>query len=150
LIVARGNPKKLSSLADVARRHARFVNRQKGSGTRMLTDRLLAESGIAPARLRGYATEEYTHAAVAATIAAGRADAGFGVRAAAAQLDLGFVPVVRERYWLAISVTASRSATGRGLLEALGGKTLARLARGMPGYQLGGAGEIVPLDELFA
>jgi molybdate transport repressor ModE-like protein len=150
LIVARGNPKKLSCLADVARRHARFVNRQKGSGTRMLTDRLLRESGIAPERLRGYGTEEYTHVAVAATIAAGRADAGFGVRAAAAQLHLGFVPVVQERYWLAIGLRASRSSVGGRLLEALRGKALARLARGMPGYRLGGAGEVVPLDEVFA
>jgi len=150
LIVARGNPKKLASLADVARRRARFVNRQKGSGTRTLIDRLLHEGGIPPARLRGYATEEYTHLAVAATVAAGRADAGLGVRAAAAQLGLGFVPAVRERYWLAIGVRTCRAAGGRRFLEALGGTSLLRLARGMPGYHLAGAGEIVAAEEVFA
>jgi molybdate transport repressor ModE-like protein len=150
LIVARGNPKKLSSLADVARRHARFVNRQKGSGTRMLVDRLLRDGGIAAEEVRGYGTEEYTHVAVAATVAAGRADAAFGVRAAAAQLGLGFVPAVRERYWLAIGVGTCRSSIGRRLLEALGGKSLGRLARGMPGYHLAGAGEIVSADDVFA
>jgi putative molybdopterin biosynthesis protein len=149
LIVARGNPKKLSSLADVARRHARFVNRQKGSGTRMLVDRLLRDGGIAAEQLRGYGTEEYTHVAVAATVAAGRADAGLGVRAAAAQLGLGFVPAVRERYWLAMSERTLGSSAGRRLIDALVGKALARLARRMPGYHLSGVGEIVSVDQAF-
>jgi molybdate transport repressor ModE-like protein len=149
LIVARGNPRKLSSLADVARRHARFVNRQKGSGTRTLVDRLLRDGGIAADQLRGYGTEEYTHAAVAATVAAGRADAGLGVRAAAAQLGLGFVPAVRERYWLAMSERAVGSSAGRRLIDALAGKALARLARRMPGYHLAGAGEVVSIEEAF-
>jgi putative molybdopterin biosynthesis protein len=149
LIVARGNPKKLSSLADVARRHARFVNRQKGSGTRMLVDRLLRAGGIAADQVRGYGTEEYTHVAVAATVAAGRADAGLGVRAAAAQLGLGFVPAVRERYWLAMSERTLGSAAGRRLIDALAEKALARLARRMPGYHFSGAGEIVSVEEAF-
>lgn len=136
LIVARGNPKHLATLADVAHRHARFVNRQRGSGTRRHIDRLLAQAGIATKAVHGYTTEEHTHLAVAATIAAGRADAGFGVQAAAAQFGLDFVPVLREQYWLALRSQALNSAVGQRLKEALAGKPLARIARKFPGYDL--------------
>jgi molybdate transport repressor ModE-like protein len=147
LIVAPGNPKKLASLADVVRRHARFVNRQKGSGTRSLVDRRLGEARLPSERLRGYGTEEYTHLAVAATIASQRADAGIGVRAAAAQLGLDFVPLIHERYWLLLSASSLAAPASQRLLEALAGKPLSRLARGMPGYDLRGAGEVVSMDE---
>ena len=147
LIVARGNPKRLATLADVAHRHARFVNRQRGSGTRRHIDRLLAESGIAPQALRGYATEEHTHLAVAATIAAGRADAGFGVHAAAAQFGLDFVPMLREQYWLAARSDFLDSVTGRQLREALAGKPLARIARKFPGYDLRQSGTVLGATE---
>ena len=150
LIVAHGNPKKLLNMADVARRHARFVNRQKGAGTRLLADRLLRDAGIPPERINGYATEEYTHVAVAATIATGRADAGLGVRAAASQFGLGFVPLVDEHYWLAIREHTLASASAQQLLRALASKQLSRLARGRPGYDLKGAGGIFTLEEAFS
>jgi putative molybdopterin biosynthesis protein len=143
LIVPPGNPKRLASLADVAKTHARFVNRQKGSGTRRLIDRLLQESEIQSEAIRGYGSEEYTHRAVAATVAAGGADAGFGVAAAAAELGLDFVPVLRERYWLALRERALESPAARRLLEALSGKPLARIGRGFVGYDLAGCGEVV-------
>lgn len=149
LIVARGNPKHLGTLADVARRRALFVNRQKGAGTRVLLDRLLAEAGLAESRIRGYEHEEYTHLAVAATIAAGRADVGLGVEAAAAQFRLDFVPLVHERYWLAVREATLRSAAAQQLLRALRGKPLSRLAHRMPGYDLSGSGEVYRLDEAF-
>ena len=140
LIVAHGNPKRLASLADVAQRRARFVNRQRGSGTRRHIDRLLAEAGIAPQNVRGYTTEEHTHLAVAATIAAGRADAGFGVHAAAAQFGLDFVAVLREQYWLALRNHTLASGAGEQLKAAIAGKALARIARKLPGYDLSQAG----------
>jgi putative molybdopterin biosynthesis protein len=140
LIVARGNPKRLKSLADLVQRRARFVNRQRGSGTRRHIDRLLAEAGIAPQNVRGYTTEEHTHLAVAATIAAGRADAGFGVHAAAAQFGLDFVPVLREQYWLALRNHSLASSAGEQLKAAIAGKPLARIARKLPGYDLSQAG----------
>ena len=143
LMVARGNPKRLAGLADVARRHSRFVNRQRGSGTRRHVDRLLADAGIAPEDLRGYATEEHTHLAVAATVATGRADAGFGVRAAAVQFGLDFIPVLREQYWLAVRTRTLASAVGERLREALAGKPLARIARKFPGYDLRHSGEVL-------
>lgn len=150
LIVAHGNPLKLASLSDVARTRARFVNRQRGSGTRQIVDRLLAENGLAPNRIRGYATEEYTHLAVAATIAAGRADAGIGVRAAAAQLDLGFVPVLRERYWLVMRERTLATAAGQRLVAALREKGFARLARKFVGYAFENAGSVTSVEEAFS
>lgn len=149
LMVARGNPKRLAGLADVAQRHARFVNRQRGSGTRRLVDRLLQDADVAPDSIRGYATEEYTHRAVAATIAAGRADAGFGVEAAAVELGLDFVPVLTERYWLAIREPLLATPAVQQLLRALAGKPLSRLGRRLAGYTLEGAGAVASVEEAF-
>jgi putative molybdopterin biosynthesis protein len=150
MIVARGNPKRLETLSDVAHRHARFVNRQRGSGTRRLVDRLLHEAGLAPENIRGYGHEEYTHLAVAATVLAGRADAGLGVRAASAQLGLDFVPVVRERYWLAMRERTLALPVAQRLLEALSGKPLARLGRRLAGYHFHDAGAVFTVDEALA
>jgi putative molybdopterin biosynthesis protein len=148
LIVAHGNPLKLASVADIARQRARFVNRQRGSGTRLIVDRLLAEQGLAPDRIRGYGTEEYTHLAVAATIAAGRADAGIGVRAAAAQLDLGFVPVLRERYWLVMRERTLVTAAAQRLVSVLREKAFTRLARKFVGYSFEHAGDLSTVEEV--
>ena len=147
LMVAHGNPKRLASMADVARSHARFVNRQRGSGTRRLIDRLLSDAGVAPEQIRGYATEEYTHRAVAATVAAGGADVGFGVHAAAAELGLDFVPVLQERYWLAARLRTLETPTMQRLLEALAGKPLSRIGRKFAGYDLRGVGDVVNVEE---
>ena len=100
LIVACGNPKRVRDVADLARSGIRFVNRQRGAGTRTWFDRLLRERGLSPAGIRGYEREEFTHYAVAASVAAGLADAGFGLRAAADQLGLDFISIGMERYYL--------------------------------------------------
>jgi putative molybdopterin biosynthesis protein len=150
LIVPRGNPKRLAGFADIASRHVRFVNRQRGSGTRRLVDRLLREAGIAPESIRGYGREEYTHLAVAATVLAGRADAGFGVRAAAAQLGLDFVPVLRERYWLAMRERTLATPAAQRLVEALAGRPLARLARRLAGYEFRDASAIYTVEEALS
>jgi molybdate transport repressor ModE-like protein len=148
LIVPAGNPKKLRSLAQVAEKHLRFVNRQRGSGTRALVEELLREASVAPRHLRGYADEEFTHAAVAATIAAGRADAGVGVRAAAARFGLAFVPLRRERYWLAARERTLASPPGERLLAALRTAPFERTAKRLTGYDVTGAGEVVALSAL--
>src|SRR3990172_566396 len=101
LMVKRGNPKRIGSISDLARPSVRFVNRQEGSGTRALVDRLLGDAGVRARQIRGYAVEEYTHLAVAATVASGMADAGFGIEAAAAHHRLWFVPIATEEYLLA-------------------------------------------------
>ncbi|CAN0205805.1 unnamed protein product, partial [Phaeothamnion confervicola] len=101
LMVAPGNPGHILSLADLTRPAVRIVNRQAGSGSRVEFDQLLAGAGIEPGTLDGYQNEEYTHLAVAATVAGGRADAGYGIRAAAAEYKLDFIPLLTERYFLA-------------------------------------------------
>jgi putative molybdopterin biosynthesis protein len=102
LIVAPGNPLGLEGIADLTRPGLRYVNRQRGAGTRVLLDHLLARQGIDPAAIDGYAREEHTHLAVAAAVAAGRADCGLGVLAAARAFELDFVPVTKEPYDLVL------------------------------------------------
>jgi molybdopterin molybdotransferase/putative molybdopterin biosynthesis protein len=131
LIVAPGNPLGVGGIEDLAR--VRYVNRQRGAGTRVLLDHELARAGIAPEAIDGYAREEHTHLAVAAAIAAGRADCGLGVLAAARAFELDFVPVTREPYDLVVDATALEDpilaplwqllddASFRAKVEALGG-----------------------------
>jgi len=102
LIVARGNPKNISCFADLARHGYMFINRQNGAGTRLLTDKILADENIDPETIPGYGHEEYTHMSVAASVANGSVDAGLGIRAAANALDLDFIPVAEERYDLIV------------------------------------------------
>ena len=105
LLVARGNPLGLAHVSDLARPGLRYVNRQRGAGTRVLLDYELGRSGIDPAGIVGYEREEPTHLAVAAAIAAGRADCGMGVLAAARPFGLDFVPVTKEPYDLVLERT---------------------------------------------
>ena len=95
-MVKKGNPCGIQSFADVAR--VRYVNRQRGAGTRILCDYLLAQNGIDPAAVDGYYNEEFTHTAVAALIAAGNADTGLGIWSAAKIYGLDFIPICTETY----------------------------------------------------
>ena len=143
LILPRGNPRRVKTVADIAAKQLSFVNRQPGSGTRLLLDRLLAESGLAPGAIAGYGREEFTHAAVAATVAAGRADAGFGIEAAAAQFGLAFVPVATERYLFACrrrALDTPRVAAFRALLAS---DATRAVVRPLPGYALDAPGSLL-------
>ena len=143
LMVARGNPKRLLSLADLAERNARFVNRQPQSGTRLCFDRLLAAERLRPAQINGYQVEEFTHAAVAATVASGMADAGFGIEAAARQQDLEFIALATERYFLAARASALAGAALRPLMEAIKSADFRKCLDALAGYEATGIGEIV-------
>lgn len=134
-IVPAGNPARVASFADVVRRRLRFVNRQPGSGTRILVDRLIANEGIDTRAIAGWSTEEFTHAAVAATVAAGRAEVGFGIRAAAAQLGLGFVPVVDERYAFVVKRDDLGDPRVRAFRRLLASASVAKVVAPMPGYR---------------
>src|SRR6185437_4928958 len=103
LLVAPGNPLGLRGVADLARPDVRYVNRQRGAGTRVLLDHLIAQLGLSPDAIAGYAREEPTHLAVAAAVGAARADAGLGIMAAAAPFGLDFVPVDHEPYDLVVA-----------------------------------------------
>ncbi|MDP2133393.1 MAG: substrate-binding domain-containing protein [Sulfuritalea sp.] len=135
LIVARGNPHRLQSLADAGKRGLRMVNRQRGSGTRSLIDQLLAANGLRPQSIAGYAHEEFTHEAIAATVAAGQADVGFGIEAAARRYDLGFVPVLWERYGVVMRSAVAASPEARAFLARLHGNTFRQRLIAMPGYE---------------
>jgi putative molybdopterin biosynthesis protein len=109
LIVAPGNPLGLKDIGDLARPGVRYVNRQRGAGTRVLLDHELRRHGIGPDAVDGYAREEPTHLAVAAAVAAGRGDAGLGIMAAARAFRLDFLPVTREPYDLVVSARDAES-----------------------------------------
>ena len=102
LMVAKGNPKNISSFENIRDNKLLFINRQSGAGTRLLTDKVLKEQNIEPDSINGYDREEYTHMNVAIAVAKGRVDAGMGIRAAAGALDLDFVAIAEERYDLII------------------------------------------------
>ena len=150
LIVAHDNPLGIGSLADLTRRSVRFVNRQAGSGTRLFLDALLAAHRIRPAQIQGYRHEEFTHAAVAAMIASGAADAAFGIEAAAAQYGLSFVPLASERYFLALREPVAARPAVQALLHALQSRWFRRIIRALPGYTEPARIGLATVQEAFA
>ena len=130
-------------LADLTRPDVRFVNRQRGAGTRVLLDYQLDLLGIAPEKIQGYNQEEFTHLAVAAAVASGRADCGMGIAAAAMALKLGFVPLFEERYDLVIPADHYESALIAPLLAVLEMPEFRDGVSEMPGYDTSRMGEIV-------
>src|SRR5262245_35458449 len=148
LILPRGNPSRVRSLRDVATRGLRFVNRQRGSGTRVLIERRLEGEGLAAEALQGFANEEFTHAAVAATVASGGANGGAGLRGAAAQDGLAFVPLVRERYFLAVRAADLDKPALVRLQDLLRGPATARIVGRLPGYRASASGAVVAVSAL--
>ena len=135
LMVAAGNPLAIRNIRDIVVRKARFVNRQRGSGTRLFLDQLLAAHSVRPAQIAGYHSEEFTHAAVAATIASGMADCGFGIEAAARRQHLDFVPVATERYYLAARAGTLARAGPRIMIDFLRSAAFKRMIDSLPGYR---------------
>ncbi len=150
MMVKPGNPKRLRGIRDLSKRGVRFLNRQSGAGTRLLLDWLLRENGVASGEIAGYGNVELTHSAVAAMIASGHADAGLGVEAAARQFGLGFVPLVREHYFLATRRRLLRHPAMKTLLDALAGDEFRRAVDALPGYDAGGSGSEEPVGERTA
>jgi len=144
LIVAPGNPKKIGGFKDIARDGLSFINRQKGAGTRLLTDKVIAESGLDPEQIPGYDHEEYTHMNIAAAIAGGSIDCGMGIRAAALALELDFVPVAEERYDLIIPLNILADSRIEAVLNLIRSSTVFKdkvLALG--GYNLRECGSVM-------
>ena len=149
LIVARGNPLGLTSLADVARTGARFVNRPLGTGTRVLLTDLLAQAGLEPAEIEGYDRDEPSHAALAQAIAAGSADVGMGIELAARARGLDFVPLVYERYHLACLKSSLEQPATRSLRELLQTPAWQRRMAAMPGYAPMHCGEVLAMSRVL-
>lgn len=151
LIVRSGNPKAIRSVADLCRPDVRMVNRQRGSGTRALLEFLISSQGLDRSRMRGYDIEESTHGAIAALIAGNQADAGFGVEAAAVQYRLGFMPLCKEKYFLAYRTTEHDTPALKHLVAALRSAAFRDLIASLPGYSAAGAGKTAkPFDRVAA
>ena len=149
LMLAKGNPKKIRGLADLTRKDIRMINRQPGSGSRLELDQMLREAMIDPACVAGYDDFEFTHLAVAATIASGMCDVGFGLEAAAAQYKLGFIPLLRERYYLACRNEIASAGPVNSLLAVLGSQEFGSLAGGLAGYDWAGVGELLSAETVL-
>ena len=150
LMVAPGNPRRIYGVADLARPEVRFINRQPGSGTRVLLDLLLAEAGIAPAQLRGHEQCEFTHAAVAAFVASGMADAGLGVEVPARSFRLEFLPLEQERYFLLAEERTLQTEALQPLLTLLASPGFQADVARLPGYEARDTGRVMTLDQAFA
>lgn len=149
LMTQAGNPKRIYDVADLARPGVRFINRQAGSGTRFLLDRLLHGRGITPAQVQGYEQCEFTHAAVAAFVASGMADAAMGVEVPARSFKLDFIPLLQERYFLVCHEDRLATPPFQRLLELLRSEAFVHAVDGLPGYAADRTGEVVALgDEL--
>ena len=134
LIVAQGNPLGIGGLDDLVGRGLRYVNRQRGAGTRVLLDAELRARDADPGAISGYEREEHTHLAVAAAIAGGRADCGLGVRAAARAFGLGFVPVTREPYDLVVAPDALEDPKLAPLWTLMGNPEFRAAVEALGGY----------------
>jgi len=148
LIVAAGNPKGIKGLADLVRDDVRYINRQRGAGTRVLLDYHLDKLGIEPEKVKGYRREEYTHLAVAVAVQSGAADCGLGIAAAANALNLDFIPFEKERYDLVIPRIYYENDLLRPLLDLIHGPNLRRIIDELPGYDTTHMGNIVTIDTL--
>jgi len=142
LMVARGNPKNIRGLEDLARGDVSFVNRQAGSGTRVLLDHQLGRAGIDPASIPGYDHEEYTHMTVAVDVLSGAADCGMGILAAARALDLDFIPVVEEQYELVIPRRELEKPGLALLLETIRSPAFRERVAALGGYDPSRSGEL--------
>ena len=149
LMVAPGNPKRIGRVADLTRRGVRFVNREPDSGTRLLFDILLAQQHIDGRAIDGYETGEFTHAAVAAYVASGMADAGFGIETPAQRFGLEFIPLVTERYFFLFRQHHENAAPIAPAMSILRSAELRRAINKLPGYDATHCGRVLDLDGAF-
>jgi len=143
LMLAPGNPKNIRAIKDLARPGVRFINRQRGAGTRLLLDFLLQEENLAAEAIQGYDREEYTHMAVAVNVFSGTADVGLGILAAAKALGLDFIPLLPERYDLVVPESTFGEARFQVLLAVMRSPEFQEAAAALGGYDLKDCGKII-------
>jgi molybdate transport repressor ModE-like protein len=149
LFVAPGNPLGIRGLEDLARPEVRFVNRQTGSGTRMLLELMLARTRMSPMDINGFENAEFTHSAVAAYIASGMADVGIGVQTAAERFGLEFIPLLRERYMFALRSESLDDPLMHRVLAIIRSPPYREAVDSLPGYDGEDTGKILSLAEAF-
>ncbi len=143
LMVPPGNPRGISGLKDLCGTGLVFINRQKGAGTRLFLDYKLKEQGLDAKDISGYEREEFNHLAVAAAVAAGSADAGLGIEAAAKALGVDFIPLAQEFYELAMTASFYNSSRCREMLDIIVSASFREAVEKMGGYDLQKSGDIV-------
>ena len=143
LIVPPGNPKQIKGIEDLAREDITIMNRQAGSGTRILLDYSLKRLNINPMAIKGYENEEFTHMSVAVAVLSRAVDAGLGIYAAAKALNLDFIPVVTEEYDLVIPEEYFESKNIQILLETINSKEFKKAVKALGGYHTERTGEIM-------
>lgn len=143
LMVSPGNPKAIKGIEDFRRKDITFINRQAGSGTRILLDFRLKQMDIDPSEVNGYENEEFTHMSVAVAVLSGAVDVALGIYAAARALDLDFIPVVTEQYDLVIPEIFFESENIRILLETIGTTTFKKRVNALGGYSTERTGHII-------
>lgn len=147
-IVARDNPLNIRSIADIIKTKARFINRQRGSGTQIALDLLLERAAIDKRKLNGYNDEEYTHAAVASAVASGGADVGLGIEAVARKLNIGFVPLFAEDYYFLLKRDALERQDIQDIIATLRSKAFRKTSGTFSGYDVSRSGMVVEIDDL--
>jgi molybdate transport repressor ModE-like protein len=150
VMVAPGNPKNICGIADLARSDVGYVNRHEGSGTRLLLDLLLQREQLDGRVIHGYDNCEFTHAAVAAYVASGMADAGLGVEPAARRFELDFLPVASERYFFICNARLLEAPMMLRILDILRSRDFQRTVDALPGYDSSGCGKVLSIAEAFA
>lgn len=143
LIVAKGNPKKISRINDLTRKDVTIVNRQKGAGTRFLLDSFLAEENLQPADVKGYEVEEWNHLGAAAHISRGTADAAFGIKCAASQLGLDFIPLTKELFDLVFRWTPENEKALQHLIDLIHFTNFKESIMKLDGYDAEDFGKII-------
>ena len=146
LIVPRDNPKRLTTIGDLARAGVRIVNRKRGSGTRIWLDVQLRSARVAPECVAGYEDEQATHIDVARAVAERRADVGVGIAAAAAVYGLGFVPLDEERYDLVVPLEIWASRSVRALRAVVASSDFKAAVAALGGYDVRATGSEIFLD----
>ena len=143
LLVPKGNPKNICGISDLARKDITFINRQRGAGTRILTDLQLKKMEISPESVQGYDREEYTHMNVASAVANGLVDTGMAIRAAAQALTLDFIPVTKERYDLILPKYLVNVSQVKNLLSVIHhDQNFKKIVQGLGGYDLQDCGKV--------
>ncbi len=149
LFVAAGNPHGIHGLQDLSRDGVRFVNRQVGSGTRMLLELMLAGASLSSKDINGFENTEFTHSAVAAFIASGMAEVGFGVQTAAQRFGLEFIPLVQERYFFALPVSALEASLVQQVIAIVQSASFRAEVDALAGYDAADTGKILSLAAAF-
>jgi putative molybdopterin biosynthesis protein len=145
LIVSRDNPKNIHCIADLKRKNVQFINRQAGSGTRVLLDYLLQKNNITPDEISGYHSDEYTHMGVAVNILSAAADVGMGILSAAKALGLGFIPIIREQYDLVIPNEYWETTLIQALVHVVRSQEFQKRVSALGGYHTDRTGELLTI-----